>query len=54
MRPAGAGFIVRTVSEGKSEEELRSDMEFLSGLWTDICGLQRRNPAPCLIYSTST
>jgi ribonuclease G len=51
MRPEGAGFIVRTVSEGKSEEDLRSDMEFLSGLWTDICGLQRRNPAPCLIYS---
>jgi ribonuclease G len=51
IRPEGAGFIVRTVSEGKSEEELRSDMEFLSGLWQDICGLQRRNPAPCLIYS---
>lgn len=51
IRPEGAGFIVRTVSEGKSEEELRSDMEFLSGLWQDICGLHRRNPAPCLIYS---
>ncbi len=51
IRPEGAGFIVRTVSEGKSEEELRSDMEFLSGLWQDICGLQARNPAPCLIYS---
>ncbi|APG27798.1 ribonuclease G [Syntrophotalea acetylenivorans] len=51
IRPEGAGFIVRTVSEGKSEEDLRSDMEFLSGLWQDICGLQRRNPAPSLIYS---
>lgn len=51
MRPEGAGFIVRTVSEGKSEEELRSDMKFLSGLWKDIWGLQRGNPAPCLIYS---
>ena len=51
MRPEGAGFIVRTVSEGKSEEDLRSDMDFLSGLWEDICGLHRRNPAPCLIYS---
>jgi len=51
MRPEGAGFIVRTVSEGKSEEDLRSDMDFLSGLWEDIGGLHRRNPAPCLIYS---
>ncbi len=51
MRPQGAGFIVRTVSEGKSEEALRSDMEFLTGLWKDIVSLQRHNPAPCLIYS---
>jgi ribonuclease G len=51
IKPEGSGFIVRTVSEGKSEEDLRADMEFLSGLWQEICALKRRNPAPCLIYS---
>jgi ribonuclease G len=51
IKPEGSGFIVRTVSEGKSEEDLSSDMEFLSGLWREICALKRRNPAPCLIYS---
>ncbi len=51
IKPEGSGFIVRTVSEGKSEEDLSSDMEFLSGLWQEICALKRRNPAPCLIYS---
>ena len=29
MRPAGSGFIVRTVAENVSERELKSDMEFL-------------------------
>jgi ribonuclease G len=51
IKPEGSGFIVRTASEGKSEEDLRADMEFLSGLWQEICALKRRNPAPCLIYS---
>jgi ribonuclease G len=51
IKPEGSGFIVRTVSEGKSEDDLRADMEFLSGLWQEICALKRRNPAPCLIYS---
>jgi len=33
IRPDGTGFIVRTAAEGKSEEDLRADMEFLVGLW---------------------
>jgi ribonuclease G len=51
IRPAGAGFIVRTASEGKGEQDLRADMEFLRGLWTEICGLKASKGAPCLIYS---
>lgn len=51
MRAPGTGFIVRTVSEGKSEEELRGDMEFLVGLWDDLsCDLEQRK-APSLIHS---
>ena len=51
MRAPGTGFIVRTVSEGKSEEELRGDMEFLVGLWKDLSrGLDQRK-APSLIHS---
>ncbi|MEZ4599785.1 MAG: Rne/Rng family ribonuclease [Syntrophotaleaceae bacterium] len=51
IKPDGSGFIVRTAAEGKSEDDLQADMEFLSGLWQEICALKRRNPAPCLIYS---
>ena len=36
MRKPGSGYIIRTVSEGLSEEEFRSDMEFLERLWQNI------------------
>ncbi|MCK5913240.1 MAG: Rne/Rng family ribonuclease [Desulfuromusa sp.] len=51
MRAPGTGFIVRTVSEGKSEEDLRHDMEFLVGLWENLSrGIDEIN-APSLIHS---
>ncbi|SEA61496.1 RNAse G [Desulfuromusa kysingii] len=51
MRTPGTGFIVRTVSEGKSEDDLRHDMEFLVGLWENLSrGLDEVN-APSLIHS---
>lgn len=51
IKPEGSGYIVRTVSEGKSEDDLRADMNFLSGLWQEISAIKRRSPAPCLLYS---
>ncbi|PLX84917.1 MAG: Rne/Rng family ribonuclease [Desulfuromonas sp.] len=51
IRPDGTGFIVRTAAEGKSEEDLRADMEFLVGLWEDIDRRQEDHGAPCLIHS---
>ncbi len=37
LRPsAGGGFIIRTVGEGKGEEEFRADIEFLVRLWQQI------------------
>lgn len=51
MREPGTGFIVRTVSEGKSEDDLRADMEFLVGLWNDLSGDIEECKAPSLIHS---
>jgi len=51
IRPAGTGFIVRTAAEGKSEEDLHADMEFLVGLWQDIAGRRENRRAPVLIHS---
>ncbi len=51
IRSPGTGFIVRTVSEGKSEDDLRHDMNFLVGLWENISrGLDQIN-APELVHS---
>ena len=51
MRAPGTGFIVRTVSEGKSEEDLRHDMEFLVGLWDNLSRGIDEISAPSLIHS---
>jgi ribonuclease G len=51
MRTPETGFIVRTVSEGKSEDDLRNDMEFLVGLWDNLSRGLDEISAPSLIHS---
>src|SRR5437868_3378485 len=51
MRPAGSGFIVRTVADGVSERELRSDMEFLIKLWNEVVKRAEGGRCPALIYN---
>jgi ribonuclease G len=52
LRPAGAGFIVRTVAaENASKEDLEADMEFLLHLWNDdIKDRVATAPIPSLVY----
>jgi Rne/Rng family ribonuclease len=47
--PAG-GFITRTAAEGRTEEEIAGDMEFLYKLWQDIRAKAERKPAPLLLH----
>jgi ribonuclease G len=47
---APGGFIVRTAGEGKSEEEIASDMNFLANLWMDIRQKAEKSPAPLLLH----
>src|SRR4051794_5547237 len=51
MRPPGSGFIVRTVADGVSERELRSDMEFLIKLWNEVVRRSEGARCPALIYN---
>jgi ribonuclease G len=51
MRPAGSGFIVRTVAENVSERELKSDMEFLIKLWNNVVQRAATGRCPSLIYN---
>jgi ribonuclease G len=47
--PVG-GFITRTAAEGRSEEEIAGDMEFLYNLWADIRSKADKKPAPALLH----
>ncbi len=44
------GFIVRTAGEGKSEEDIASDMRFLFNMWLDIRQKAEARKAPALIH----
>jgi ribonuclease G len=44
------GFIVRTAGQGRSEEELKADLRFLSTLWNEIRSKTERVKAPALIH----
>ena len=46
----GGGFITRTAAEGRTEEEIGADMEFLYQLWQDIKAKAERKPAPLLLH----
>jgi ribonuclease G len=51
MRKGGTGYIIRTVSDGVSEEEFVSDKEFLDVLWHNINKKRERLGAPVLLHT---
>ncbi len=50
-RRKGAGFIVRTVCAGKSEEILQRDMDYLLKTWEKIQRLRGEQKAPSLLHA---
>ena len=50
VRPPTGGFIVRTVAEGKGEEELIADIQFLSRLWSQVQQRFETAKAPALLH----
>ena len=50
LRPQDAGFIVRTVAEGASREDLEADMEFLLHLWGEIKDRASKANVPSMVY----
>ncbi|MDR0587411.1 MAG: ribonuclease E/G, partial [Burkholderiales bacterium] len=44
------GFIVRTVAEGATEEEIRADVEYLTRVWNEILTRGMELSAPALLY----
>jgi ribonuclease G len=50
LRPQDAGFIVRTVAENASREDLEADMEFLLHLWGEIKDRVSKATEPSIVY----
>ncbi len=50
-REDGIGFIVRTAAEGRPEEDIRSDVEYLTRTWHTIQEKFQRQKAPSVIFS---
>lgn len=50
IRPDESGFIVRTVSEGADSGKLKSEMDFMLQLWSNIQGKMSRSTSPGLLY----
>jgi ribonuclease G len=51
LKPKNYGFIIRTASEGCTEEELKKDVEYLMLLWDSIQKKKEKINAPNLLYS---
>jgi ribonuclease G len=51
LRPEVGGFIIRTVADGRTEEDLHSDINYLVSLWEDILERYRQVEAPALLHS---
>jgi ribonuclease G len=50
LRPAGTGFIVRTVADGVHRDKLVADIKFLLGLWNDMAHKKDKLRAPALLH----
>jgi ribonuclease G len=50
IKPADAGFIIRTASEGAAEDEIAMDMDFLSRVWDNIQKRMLHAAVPSLVH----
>jgi ribonuclease G len=51
IRKPEYGYIIRTVCEGVPEEDLHTDVNFLTALWEDILKAANSQPAPALLHT---
>ena len=51
LKPEKGGLIVRTLSEGLTKKQLKTDVAYLVHLWADICKKRDGARAPTLLYS---
>lgn len=52
--PDGFGLILRTECEGRTEAELKADVQFLQQLWADVLRTAKHQRAPSIIHRDQT
>ena len=50
LKPSNSGFIVRTAGEGRDQEDLLNDVEFLTRLWSNVKKKSEAMRAPSLVH----
>ena len=50
LRPEGMGVVVRTAAEGRREEELQRDLDYLLKIWNKVVVKAKSCHAPALVY----
>ena len=50
IRPQGFGLVIRTVAEGKSEDMLRADMDYLLKKWDELVKTMQTVHPPALVH----
>jgi ribonuclease G len=51
LRRQNTGYIIRTASQGRSEDDFTADIEFLGRLWETIQKKKERTSAPALMHN---
>jgi ribonuclease G len=51
LRKTNTGYIIRTASQGRSEDDFTADVEFLSRLWETILKRKEKTAAPALMHN---
>jgi ribonuclease G len=51
IRPSGMGIIMRTIAEGKDEEDFQNDIKFLTQLWQNILEREKGEHAPRCLHT---
>lgn len=54
LLPAGFGLILRTECEGRTEAELKADIQFLQQLWSQVLESAKRLRAPSVVHRDQT
>ena len=50
IQPDGFGIIMRTECEGRTEADLKADVDYLVGLWDDVLKSAKKLRAPVLVH----